>query len=137
MRPGLSNVASLQKLPAFLFRVTKMPKEDIDIGKLKIVPGEFLLRLKIYVTIVERSVVITSIKRHIKYAIYALTIHGQAFKAICKFAGYWPAVKSSYLLEIGELRYLHTIAPDFPAKAPRTERRTLPIIFNKPYVVMF
>src|SRR5450756_3042410 len=46
-----------------------------------------------------------------------------------------PAVKPSGLLEIGELRYLHAVEPDFPPEAPGPEGGRFPVVLHEPYVV--
>ena len=39
------------------------------------------------------------------------------------------------LLEVGELRHFHAVAPDFPAQPPGAERRALPVVLDETDVV--
>ena len=64
-------------------------------------------------------------------AVDALNIHGQPFEAVGEFARDRLAVIAAHLLEIGELRDFHAVAPHFPAKAPGTQRRAFPVILDK------
>ena len=45
------------------------------------------------------------------------------------------AVEAADLLEIGELRHLHAVAPHLPAEAPGAERRALPVVLDEADVV--
>ena len=65
----------------------------------------------------------------------ALHIHGEALKAIGEFAGDGGAFDARDLLEIGELRHLHAVAPAFPSKAPGAERRAFPVVLDEADVV--
>ena len=40
------------------------------------------------------------------------------------------------MLEVGELRHFHAVAPHFPAETPGTERRTLPVILDEANIVI-
>src|SRR5208283_4833751 len=46
-----------------------------------------------------------------------------------------PAIESTDLLEIRELRDLHPIEPDLPPEAPGAERRGFPVVLDETYVV--
>src|SRR6185295_2893163 len=47
------------------------------------------------------------------------------------------AFEARDLLEIGELRHLHAVAPALPAESPRAERRAFPIVLDETDVVRF
>ena len=46
------------------------------------------------------------------------------------------AIEAADLLEIGELRDLHAVEPDFPAQAPGAERRRFPVVLDEADVVL-
>ena len=46
-----------------------------------------------------------------------------------------PAVEPAHLLEVGELRDLHAVQPDFPAQSPGAEGRRLPVVLDEADVV--
>src|SRR3546814_9804885 len=56
-------------------------------------------------------------------------------KSVGQCARYRLAIEAAHLLEIGELRHFHAVAPDFPAKTPGAKRRRFPVIFGKANVV--
>ena len=56
-----------------------------------------------------------AIEVEIEDAADALDVHGEAFKPIGDFARNRIAIKAADLLEVGELRHFHAVAPDFPA----------------------
>src|SRR3546814_12113156 len=64
-----------------------------------------------------------------------LNIHGEPLKSVGQFARYRLAIEAAHLLEIGELRHFHAVAPDFPAKTPSAKRWRFPVIFDKADVV--
>ena len=43
---------------------------------------------------------------------------------------------TAHLLEVGELRNLHAVQPDLPAKPPGAERRALPVVLDEADVVI-
>ncbi len=65
-----------------------------------------------------------------------LHIHGEALEPVGEFARDWLAIDAADLLEIGELRHFHAVAPDFPAQAPGAERRAFPIVLDEADVVV-
>jgi hypothetical protein len=52
-----------------------------------------------------------------------------------QFARHRRAFDAADLLEIGELRDFHAVAPAFPAKPPGAERRAFPVVLDKADVV--
>ena len=71
----------------------------------------------------------------VENAVLVLDIHRQTLQTISQLARNGFAVKAAHLLEIGELRHFHAVAPYFPAKAPCAKRRAFPIVFDKTDVV--
>ena len=65
-----------------------------------------------------------------------LDVHGDAFDAVGQLARDRLEVNAAALLEIGELGDFHAVQPDFPAEAPGTERRRLPVILDKPDIML-
>src|SRR3546814_6250329 len=61
-----------------------------------------------------------------------LNIHGEPLKSVGQFARYRLAIEAAHLLEIGELRNFHAVAPDFPAKTTCAKRRRFPEIGRAP-----
>ena len=64
-----------------------------------------------------------------------LHIHRQPFEAVRHLEARERHRDAADLLEIGELPDLHAVAPDFPAEAPGSERRALPIVLDEAEVV--
>src|SRR5205807_6907612 len=71
----------------------------------------------------------------IEYAVHALHVHRQALKPVCQLTGDRGAFKSCDLLEIGELRYFHAVAPAFPAQSPRAQRWRFPVVLHEANIV--
>ena len=71
------------------------------------------------------------VERQIVHAVLVLDVERQPFQPIGQLARDGLAIKAAHLLEIGELRHLHAVAPHFPAKPPGTQRRTFPVIFDE------
>ena len=65
----------------------------------------------------------------------ALDVHGEPLEAVGQLARDRPAVEAADLLEVGELRHLHAVAPDLPAQAPGAQRRALPVVLDEADVV--
>ena len=72
----------------------------------------------------------------VEHVFLALQVHCEPLEAVGDLAGDRIAVKAPDLLEIGELRDLHSVQPHFPAQAPRTERRVLPVVLDEADVVL-
>ena len=66
----------------------------------------------------------------------ALHVHGEALEPVGQLAGDGIAVEAADLLEVGELRHLHAVAPHFPAEPPGAERRALPVVLDEADVVV-
>jgi hypothetical protein len=46
-----------------------------------------------------------------------------------------PALEARDLLEIGELRDFHAVAPAFPAEPPGAQRRAFPVVLDEAQIV--
>ena len=71
----------------------------------------------------------------VEHALDSLQVHGQALETVGDLAHHRPAVQAPDLLEVGELRNLHAIQPDFPAQAPGAEGRRFPVVLDETDVV--
>ena len=65
-----------------------------------------------------------------------LQVHGKALEAVGDLAHDWFAGNPADFLEVGKLRYLHAVEPDFPAQAPGAKRGRFPIVLDKTNVVL-
>ncbi len=68
-------------------------------------------------------------------AVDALHIHRKPLEPVGELARDRRAFDAGDLLEIGELRHFHAVAPAFPPEPPRAERRALPVVLDKTDVV--
>jgi len=74
---------------------------------------------------------VAAVEVEIEDVLDALHIHRQPFEAVSQFARHRRAFEAGDLLEVGELRDLHAVAPAFPAQPPRAQRRTFPVVFDE------
>ena len=73
----------------------------------------------------------------VEHAFLPLQVHRQALQAVGDFAEDGLAREPADFLEVGELRDLHAVEPDFPAQAPGAERRRFPVVLDEADVVLF
>jgi hypothetical protein len=66
---------------------------------------------------------------------HAQDVHGEALEAVGELARDGAAVVAADLLEVGELRHLHAVAPHLPAQAPGAEGGALPVVLDEADVV--
>ena len=107
---------------AVVFGMVERAEQSVDIRLFKVVPGllDFVLMIDVALgNSTERSVGPDQVKN----AFDILQIHGEPFDAVSDLAGYRSALEAANLLEVGELRDLHAVQPDFPAEAPGAKRR--------------
>ena len=78
---------------------------------------------------------VAAVEVQVEHAVDALHVHGQALEAVGDLARDGIAVEAADLLEVGELRHLHAIAPHLPAESPGAERRALPVVLDEADVV--
>ena len=76
-----------------------------------------------------------AVEVQVVHVLDALDVHRQAFQPVGQLARDGRAFDAGDLLEIGELRDLHAVAPAFPAEPPGAERRALPIVLDEADVV--
>src|SRR4029078_409880 len=109
---------------------------ELGAGVLEIVAGIFLFALQEHVAVGDPVLAFASVEIEIEDIVDALHIHGETLETVSELARDGIAVEAAHLLEVGELRYFHAVAPDFPAEPPGAERRALPIIFDEADVVV-
>ena len=95
----------------------------------------FLLGLQEDVAVGDLLVAVAAVEVEVVDVVDALHIHGEALEAVGQLAGDRRALEAGDLLEIGELRDLHAVAPALPAEAPGAERRALPVVLDEADVV--
>ena len=104
--------------------------EARDIRDLEVVRRPFALAARMHIRIGEARR-----PRQIPTRIDTLEIHGEPLEAIRQLHRDWVAIDTPGLLEVGELRHLHTVEPDLPTGAPGAQRRRLPVVLDKAHVV--
>ena len=112
-----------------------MLQERIRVRDVEIPAGIFPLRLPEDVAIGQRDRRVRRVEGHVHDVFDAEHIHRQTFHPVGQLARHRAAIMTCNLLEIGELRDFHPIAPDFPAKACGAERGAFPVILDKTDVV--
>ena len=112
-----------------------MLEQHIGVGEFEIVPRIFLLGLQEHVAVADPLGALAAIEIEIVDAVDALHVHCKPLEAIGEFAGNRRAFDARDLLEVGELRHFHAVAPAFPAQSPGAERRAFPIVLDKADVV--
>ena len=113
-----------------------MVEQQLGVGVLEIEARIFLLRLQEDVTIGDLVLALPAVEIEVEDAVDALHIHGETLEPISELARDGIAVEAANLLEVGELRHLHAVAPHLPAEAPGAERRALPIVLDEADVVI-
>src|SRR5207245_2847015 len=112
----------LDKALGFRFEAFEQIRQQIGIRQLEVVA-----RLLYFVLMVDIAVAHAWRPDEVEHAFLSLQVHGQALQAVGDFAEDGLARESAYFLEVGELRDLHAVEPDFPAQAPGAERRRFPV----------
>ena len=112
-----------------------MALQHRGVGIFEIVPGIFLLGLQEDVAIGHLVGAVAAVEVEVVDVVDALHIHRQPLQPVGQFAGHRLAGEARDLLEIGELRHLHAVAPAFPAEPPGAERRALPVVLDEAHVV--
>ena len=112
-----------------------MAEQHLGVGVLEIVARVFLLGLQEDVAIGDLLRAVAAVEVEVVDVLDALHIHGEALEPVGQFARDRRAFEARDLLEIGELRHLHAVAPAFPAEAPGAQRRALPIVLDEADVV--
>jgi hypothetical protein len=120
---------------ADLLAVAEPALQHFGVGVFEVVGGLLLLVLEEDVAIGERILRLRIVERQVVDAVEAEHIHGEAFEAVGELARDRAHVEAADLLEVGELRDFHAVAPDFPAEAPGAKRRVLPVVLDEADVV--
>ena len=102
---------------------------------LEVEARELLLGLQEHFAVGELARIRAAVERQVEHAVDALHVHGEALEAIGDLGRDGLAVEAADLLEVGELRHLHAVAPHLPAEAPGAERRALPVVLDEADVV--
>ena len=105
-------------------------EQELDVAVLEVVGALLHLVLVVHVAVLEGLG-----PQQVVHVVDTLQVHREALQAVGDLAGDRPAVDAANLLEIGELRHLHAVEPDFPAEAPGAERRVLPVVLDEADVV--
>ena len=121
----------LDQVLGLLFMRSKGGEQKFGIAVLEVIGRLLDLVLFVHVPIAEPLC-----PAQVVDVVHALQVHGQALQAVGDLAGDGPAVNAADLLEVGELRDLHAVEPDFPAQAPGAQRRVFPVVFDKADVVL-
>jgi hypothetical protein len=106
------------------------PQQPVDVGELEVV-----LRLFDLVLMVDVAVGDAVHPHEVEHVLATLQVHREALEPVGEFSQHRPAVEPAHLLEVGVLRDLHAVQPDFPTEAPGAERRRLPVVLDEADVV--
>ena len=80
-------------------------------------------------------VAVAAVEVEVVDAVDALHIHREPLEPVGQFARDRRAFEAGDLLEVGELRHFHAVAPAFPAEPPGAERRAFPVVLDEADVV--
>ena len=116
---------------AFGLRIVEVAAQAVHIGVLEVEGRELALGPQEHVAVLGA----VAVPIEVVDVVDALHVHGEALHAVGELDGDRVAVDPPHLLEVGELRHLHAVAPDLPAEAPGAERRALPIVLDEADVV--
>ena len=115
---------------------SKCRSSMLGIGILEIVARIFLLGLPEHLAIGDALGPGAAVEIEVEDIVDALHIHGEALEPVGELARDRRAVEPADLLEIGELRHFHAVAPHFPAQPPGAERRAFPVVLDEADVVV-
>ena len=117
-----------EQLLAFRLGVLEVLEQRFGRRVFEIVAGlfDFVLMIDVAPAHEVRRLAVHRVVGEVEAVIDALHVHRQAFEAVGDFGRDGAAVDAADLLEVGELRHLHAVAPDFPAQTPGAQRRAIP-----------
>ena len=98
--------------------VVKLLTHHLDVGDLKVIGTELALVLEEHVAVGHGRAVGQIAPHQIVDRVDALSVHGDTLQAIGYLDGHGVDLDTAHLLEVRELRDLHAVEPDLPAKAP-------------------
>src|SRR6266480_2306222 len=127
---GRNRQPTLQQVPALRLVLAEAAREHVDRGLLEVVPRPLTLGFEVDVTPGH-----SGSPFELERGPLALEEHRQPLEPVGHLGGNELDVEASELLEIGPMRDLHPVAPDFPAEAPGAERRLLPVVRDQAHVV--
>ena len=116
--------------------VVKLLTHHLDVGDLKVVGAELALVLEEHVAVGHGRTVGQIAPYQVVNGVDTLGVHGDALQAIGDLDRHGVDLDAAHLLEVRELRDLHAVEPDLPAKAPGAERRALPVVLDKADVMV-
>ena len=116
--------------------VVELLAHHLDVGDLEVVGGELALVLEEDVAIGHGRAVGEVAPHQVVHGVDALGVHGDALQAVGDLDRDGVDLDAAHLLEVGELRDLHAVEPDLPAKAPGTKRGALPVVLDEADVVL-
>ena len=116
--------------------VVELLAHHLDVGDLEVVGRELALVLKEDVAVGHGRAVGQVAPDEVVDARDALRVHGDALEAVGDLYRHRVALDAAHLLEVGELRDLHAVEPDLPAKAPGAQRGALPVVLDEADVVL-
>ena len=120
-----------EQRPALVLGVLEVPEQHRGVGMLEIVPGIFLLGLQEDLAIADLIVALAAVEVKVVDVVDALHIHGEPLEPVGQFAGDRRAFNAADLLEIGELRDFHAVAPALPAEPPGAEGGAFPVVLDE------
>ena len=135
MLVALRHPAGVEVFAARRLRHLELLEQHVGVGIFEIVPRVFLLGLQKDVAIGDLLLALAAVEVEIEDAVDALHIHREALEPVGQFARDRRAFEAGDLLEVGELRHLHAVAPALPAEPPGAERRRFPVVLDEADVV--
>ena len=121
---------------ALCLEFVKLGTHKLHVSDLEVVFRELTLVLQEDVAVRYNGTIFRTAPDKIVHGVDALDVHGQALQAIGDLHGNGIDLKAAHLLEIGELRDLHAVEPDLPAKSPGAQRGALPVVLDKTDIVL-
>ena len=127
---GRERQAALDEVSAFGLVLGEAPHEDVDWRLLEVVDGPLPLALAVDVAPCDAGRPL-----EVEGALLPLQEHRQPLEPVRDLGRDQVELEPAELLEVRELRHLHAVHPDLPAKPPRTERGPLPVVLDEADVV--
>ena len=128
---GRMDIALLDDAHGLFLVLVKEVEQELFVRKVECIDGLLVLVLMedIAIRVVVRPLDVIDV-------LDALDVHRETLEAVRDFRCDRAHILAADLLEIRELCDLHAVEPDFPAKAPGTERRRLPVVLDEADVVL-
>src|SRR2546422_7397574 len=126
----------LDEAAALALVLVEEAQEPVGIARVEAVLALLPLVLPEGVAVGEPAAVRVRAEDEVVDVVDALQVHGDALEPVGELRGHRPALESPGLLEVGELRHFHPVAPDFPAEPPGPQRGRLPVVFDEAQIVV-